>query len=87
MNPSSQQSENQFHIVAETNMDYDGMQSAKNSSTAQQGEESSNTASARHAHLDEKQKERWSDAVNSINFTHSSRLAWNTCNNLTGRSK
>ena len=54
---------------------------------ASPGEASSTAASALLARLDEKRKERWSEAVNTIDFTHSSRLAWNTINNLTGRSR
>jgi len=38
------------------------------------------------ARLDKNPKERWSEAVESIDFMHSSRLAWTTINNLTGRS-
>ena len=30
---------------------------------------------------------RWSEAVNTIDFTHTCRLAWNTLNKLTGRSR
>ena len=37
--------------------------------------------------FDEKRKDRWSEAVNNIDFTHSSRLAWNIINNLTGKIK
>ena len=31
-------------------------------------------------------QERWEEAVNSIDFSHSSRKAWSTINKLTGRS-
>jgi len=34
----------------------------------------------------EKKQERWEEAVNSIDFLHSSRKAWSTINKLTGRS-
>ena len=54
---------------------------------APQGGASSTAASALLSRLDEKRRERWSEAVNTIDFTHSSRLAWNTINNLTGRSR
>ena len=54
---------------------------------ASQGGASSTAASALLARLDEKRKERWSETVSNIDFTHSSRLAWNTINNLTGRSR
>ena len=37
--------------------------------------------------LDRKRKNRWSEAVQSIDFSHSSRKAWNTINNLTGRTR
>ena len=36
--------------------------------------------------LGEKRKTRWEEEVSNINFTHSSRKAWNTINKLTGRS-
>ena len=36
--------------------------------------------------LDEKRKERWEEAVANIDFTHSSRKAWQSVNRLTGRS-
>ena len=34
----------------------------------------------------EQKQERWEKAVNSIDFSHSSRKAWSTINKLTGRS-
>ena len=37
--------------------------------------------------IDEKRNDCWSKAVNNIDFTHSSWLAWNIINNLTGRSR
>jgi len=36
--------------------------------------------------LQQKKQERWEEAVNSINFSHSSCKAWRTINKLTGRS-
>ena len=36
--------------------------------------------------LNDKRSERWTDTVESIDFTHSSRRAWQTINKLTGRS-
>ena len=47
--------------------------------------EGSNTA-ALLARLDKRQRKRWSEAVNAIDFTHACRLAWNAINNLTGRT-
>ena len=52
-----------------------------------QGKATNIAASALLARLDEKRKERWSEAVNTIDFTYTSRLAWNTINKLTGRSR
>ena len=52
-----------------------------------QGEGSNTAASALLARLDERRRKRWSEAVNAIDLTHSSRLAWNAINNLTGRTK
>ena len=36
--------------------------------------------------LDEKRKDRWEEAVTNIDFTHSSRKAWQAVNRLTGRN-
>ena len=54
---------------------------------APQDESSNTAASALLARLDKRQRKRWSEAVNAIDFTHSSRLAWNAIHNLTGRTK
>ena len=45
------------------------------------------TATALVAKLNRKRRDRWSKAVPSIDFSHSSRKAWSTLNNLTGRSR
>ena len=50
-----------------------------------EGHESSRAATALLARLDRKRRNRWSEAVHKINFSHSSRVAWSTLNNLTGR--
>ena len=52
--------------------------------------DSENTESASNATsllnvLDEKRRQRWNETVSSIDFTHSSRKAWQTLNRLTGR--
>ena len=44
-------------------------------------------ATALLAKLDRKQRDQWSEAVWSIDFSHSSRKAWSILNNLTGRSR
>ena len=44
-------------------------------------------ASALLTRLDDKRRVRWSEAINSIDITHSSGREWNTTNNLTGRSR
>ena len=49
-----------------------------------QGDDSSLAATTL---LARKQRDRWSEAVRSIDFSHSSRKAWSTLNNLTGRSR
>ena len=36
--------------------------------------------------LDQTKQERWEEAANSIDLSHSSRKAWSTINKLTGRS-
>ena len=50
-----------------------------------QGDDSSLAATALLAKLDRKRRDRWSEAVRSIDFSHSSRKAWSILNNLTGR--
>ena len=52
-----------------------------------QGDDSSLAARALLAKLDRKRRDRWSEAVRSIDFSHSSRKAWSILNNLTGRSR
>ena len=52
-----------------------------------QGDNSSLAATALLAKLDRKQRDRWSKAVQSIDFSHSSQKAWNILNSLTGRSR
>ena len=48
---------------------------------------SSLAATALLAKLDRKRRDRWSEAVRSINFSYSSRKSWSILNNLTGRSR
>ena len=52
-----------------------------------EGHESSRAATALLARLDRKRRDRWSEAVQNINFSHTSRVAWSALNNLTGRSR
>ena len=52
-----------------------------------QGDDSSLAATALLAKLDRKWRDRWSEAVRSIDFSYSSRKAWSILNNLTGRSR
>ena len=52
-----------------------------------QGDNSSLAATALLAKLDRKWRDRWSKAVQSIDFSHSSRKVWSILNNLTGRSR
>ena len=51
------------------------------------GDHSSLAAIALLAKLDRKRRDRWSEAVWSIDFSHSSRKAWSILNNLTGWSR
>ena len=51
-----------------------------------QGDESSLAATALFAKLDKKWRNQWSEAVRSIDFSHSSQKAWSILNNLTGWS-
>ena len=52
-----------------------------------QGDDSSLAATALLGKLDRKRRDRWSEAVRSIDFSHSSRKAWSILNSLTGRSR
>ena len=52
-----------------------------------EGSDSSRAASALLFRLDRKRRDRWSEAVQTIDFSHSSRKAWSILNNLTGRSR
>ena len=52
-----------------------------------QGDDSSLVATALLAKLNRKQRDQWSKAVRSIDFSHSSQKAWSILNNLTGRSQ
>ena len=54
---------------------------------APQGEATDIAASTLLARLDDKRRERWSEAVNTINSIHTSRLAWNILKKLTRRSR
>jgi len=50
------------------------------------GTDSERAASSLLSRLGQKKQERWEEAVNSIDFSHSSRKAWRAINKLTGRS-
>ena len=52
-----------------------------------QGDDSSLSATALLAKLDRKWRDRWFEAVQSIEFSHSNRKAWSILNNLTDRSQ
>ena len=52
-----------------------------------QGDDSSVAATALLAKLDRKRRDRWSEAIRSIDFSHSSRKAWSILNNLINRSR
>jgi len=47
---------------------------------------SDRAASSLLSRLQQKKQERWEEAVNYIDFSHSIRKAWRTINKLTGRS-
>ena len=51
------------------------------------GNNSSRAATALLTKLDGKRRDRWSEAVQSIDFSHSNCKAWSILNNLTGRSR
>jgi len=50
------------------------------------GTDSDRAASSLLSRLQQKKRERWEEAFNSIDFSHSSRKAWRTIKKLTGRS-
>ena len=52
-----------------------------------QGDNSSLAATALLAKLDRKRRDRWSEAVRSIDFSHSSRKTWSILNNFPSRSR
>ena len=52
-----------------------------------EGSDSSRAASALLSRFDRKRRGRWSEAVQTIDFSHFSRKAWSILNNLTGRSR
>ena len=52
-----------------------------------QGGDSSLAATALLAKLDRMRRDRWSEAVWNIDFSHCSQKAWSILNNLTGRSR
>ena len=52
-----------------------------------QGDDLNLAATALLAKLDRKRRDRWFEAVRSIDFSHSSRKAWSILNNVTGRSR
>ena len=49
--------------------------------------DSSRTVTDLLARIDRKRRDRWSEAVQNIDFSLSSWVAWSTLNNLTGRSR
>ena len=51
-----------------------------------EGSDSSRAATELLKWLDKMPKNQWSEAFQSINFSYSSRKAWSTLNNVTGRS-
>jgi len=50
------------------------------------GTDPDRAASSLLSRLGQKKQKRWEEAVNSIDFSHSSCKAWRTINKLTGRS-
>jgi len=50
------------------------------------GSDSDRAVSSLLSQQDQKQQEQQEEAVNSIDFSHSIRMAWRTINKLTGRS-
>ena len=52
-----------------------------------EGSDTNRAATALLLRLDKKRRDRWSEAVWTIDFSHSSRKAWNILKNLTGRSR
>ena len=53
---------------------------------AQTNEDRDKATNELFCRLNEKRRQRWTETVESIDFTHSSRWMWQTMNKLTGRS-
>ena len=51
-----------------------------------EGSNSNRAATALLLRLDKKRRDRWSEAVQTIDFLHSSQKAWSILSDLTGRS-
>ena len=87
---SSTQRKNRFHAVVGKTTDHAGMRSARPSIRHFFGHRRVKALTQLPcliARLDKRRRKRWSEAVNAIDYTHSSRLAWNAINNLTGRTR
>ena len=52
-----------------------------------EGSNSNGAVTALLLRLDKKYRDRWSETVQTINFSHFSRKIWSVLNNLTGRSR
>ena len=52
-----------------------------------EGHDSSRAATASLATLDRKRRDRWSEVVQNIDFSHFSRVAWSVLSNLIGTSQ
>ena len=78
------------HAGIETSLFRVGMQSeflCKTFLQSPQGDDSNLAATVLLAKLDRKRRDRWFEAVQSIDFTHFSRKAWSILNNLIGKSR
>ena len=89
---SSTQRKNRFYAVVGKTTDHAGMRKARPSIRHFFGHRRVKALTQLPlpcliARLDKRRRKRWSEAVNAIDFTHSSRLARNAINDLTGRTR
>ena len=76
------------HVAVAWSMCHVGTKSARPSIfiRAPVGTDSDRASLSLLSWIEQKKQEHWEEAVSSIDFSHSSRKAWSTINNLTGRS-
>ena len=88
--PSALRRKSVSHVADKIIVYHVGMPSVKTStkhSCYPEGHDSSRADTALLARLDRKRRDRWSETVQNIDFSHFSGVAWSTLNNFTARSR